>query len=164
MLIIENDLNYQNFVVFEYQKIFFRIKNWIHFKQKVQWPPCSWGNNIHQNCFIHVLSNTKHLTNLVEKDFQISPNISIMPLCWFRFSLKIILWLFQYYNSSLHCDPIISPGIKTFLNYTYLRMLPYVSAFLANKMVFKKNIFFKYHHILYESSLSISERGRDLSF
>lgn len=77
---------------------------------------------------------------------------------------KIILWLFQYYNSSLHCDPIISPGIKTFLNYTYLRMIPYVSAFLANKMVFKKNIFFKYHHILYESSLSISERGRDLSF
>lgn len=146
------------------KRFFFRIKNWIHFKQKVQGPPRSWGNNIHQNCFIHVLSNTKHLTNLVEKDFQISPNISIMPLCWFRFFFKIILWLFQYYNSSLHCDPIISPGIKTFLNYTYLRMLPYVSAFLANKMVFEKNIFFKYHQILYESSLSISERGRDLSF
>lgn len=147
------------------KRFFFRIKNWIHFKQKVQGPPRSWGNNIHQNCFIHVLSNTKHLTNLVEKDFQISPNISIMPLCWFRVFLKIILWLFQYYNSSLHCDSIISPGIKTFLNYTYLRMLPYVSAFLANKMVFfLKIFFFKYHHILYESSLSISERGRDLSF
>lgn len=74
--------------------------------------------------------------DLVYKDFQISPNISIMPLCWFRVFFKIILWLFQYYNSSLHCDPIISPGIKTFLNYTYLRMIPYVSAFLANKMVF----------------------------
>lgn len=138
------------------ERFFFRIKNWIHFKQKVQGPPRSWGNKIHQNCFIHVLS--------IKMDFQISPNISIMPLCWFRFFLKIILWLFQYYNSSLHCDPIISPGIKTFLNYTYLRMLPYVSAFLANKMVFKKIFFFKYHHILYESSLSISERGRDLSF
>lgn len=65
------------------------------------------------------------------------------PLLIQVFFLKIILWLFQYYNSSLHCDPIISPGINTFLNYTYLRMLPYVSAFLANKMVFKKNIFLK---------------------
>lgn len=91
---------------------------------------------------LYMYYQTQNLDNLVEKDFRISPNISIMPLCWFRFFLKIILWLFQYYNSSLHCDPIISPGIKTFLNYTYLRMLPYVSAFLANKMVFKKNIFF----------------------